>query len=483
MKTIKKFFLILLPLCILLGIGATYLLSKFPSICYEASVYTESACELSNPYIGWYSIHAYALSDTASIDFSEITKQTPGPGLVLLEFNLCNYADSSISEIGLCQLDELLAAWKSLDRQLIVRFLYDWDGNGLDTEPDTLALVLEHITQTAEIVNRYSDYIYIMQGIYVGSWGEMHTSKYMSDEDMLTLIRHLDNVIDSRIFLSVRTPKQWRTIIASSLNILSTTLLDNPLAARLGLYNDGMLGSGTDLGTYADTNVTDSASYFQAHSRQEEIAFQNILCCRVPNGGEVVYDNPYNDFDSAVSDLEAIHVSYLNQFYDASVLDKWSAAVYRGDAPFDGMNGLDYISRHLGYRYFLCSSSCSGQDLFHDSEEPILSICVKNVGFSDCYRSFDVTLTLQHTENEYSYQVPVPTDTCSWESGTETLLKIPLDPNAYAPGNYTVYLKVTDPVSECEIVFANEGEHTENGYLVGNLEVKSSPISIFSSAP
>ena len=97
------------------------------------------------------------LSDTASYDLSEILDQEHRAGLALLEFNLQNYADRPISDYGLSLLDQVLESWQSTGRQLILRFFYDWDGNALEAEPRDLSLILTHISQTSEAVNRYSD--------------------------------------------------------------------------------------------------------------------------------------------------------------------------------------------------------------------------------------------------------------------------------------------------------------------------------------
>ena len=140
-----------------------------------------------------------------------------------------------------------------------MRFLYDWDGQNLESEPNELSQILTHMEQVGPIVNKYASSVYIMQGIFVGNWGEMNNTTHMENGEMETLIQKLDDVIDPSIFLSVRTPAQWRTIVGEyhgtkvprcpQPNLLSS------LASRLGLYNDGMLGSANDTGTYGDKQL------------------------------------------------------------------------------------------------------------------------------------------------------------------------------------------------------------------------------------
>lgn len=181
MKKWKILFALSLFLIIALAAGGILCFRTQRLADYASVIQAESARELDNPYIGWYQIYNYFLSDEEPIDTSLISEQEYGPGLALLQFNLCHFADAPISETGLGQLEDILDAWHSTGRQLIVRFLYDWDGNALEQEPENLSLILEHMSQTAEAVNRHSDCIHILQGIFVGSWGEMHSSRVVSE--------------------------------------------------------------------------------------------------------------------------------------------------------------------------------------------------------------------------------------------------------------------------------------------------------------
>ncbi len=431
----------------------------------------ESAAELDNPYIGWYQIHTYTLSDGPSNDLAPILEQDYGPGLVLLQFNLRNFSQVPVSEAGLRQLSDILDAWHSRGRQLILRFLYDWENRPEETEPDSLEQILEHMSQTAEVVNLHRDCVHIIQGIYVGSWGEMHGSRYANPQDMVTLISHLASVTDPSIFLAVRTPGQWRAVMDACQAGAPEGICHGSLPARLGLYNDGLLGSETDLGTYGESNPGASAG--ESSPRASEIQFQNSLCNQVPNGGEVVIDNPYNDFPSAVQDLAAIHVSYLNDAYDQAVLSKWQADSYAGEGPFRGMNGYDYIARHLGYRYVLKSSSLSLPAPGEDSA--VLCLALGNTGFSASYRDFDVTLRWEHPSGQEEHVQQVDADTRSWLPGQEILLEIPLEPPSLDVGEHRFYLAVKDPRSGFEILLSNEGAQEGHGCPVGYVSIRKFP--------
>lgn len=453
--------------------AAIFFYTIFRFFAYTPAAYTESAAPLPNPYIGWYRMFGYVLSDTEPFDLATIESQEYGPELIMLEINLQNYQETPVSDTALHQLDHILTSWQSRGKQLIVRFLYDWDGNALEKEPKDISLILQHMSQTAKIVNQHTDCVYILQGIFVGAWAEMHSSNYMGEEDMLTLANHWNAVTDPSIFLAVRTPEQWRVITRSHDPLSASQNFDDSLPARLGLFNDGMLGSDTDLGTYGTLESLDPSQAYGKLTRQKEIEFQNVLCSYVPNGGETVIDNPYNDFSSAIADFAATHISYLNHGYDQNVHHKWSESLYTGTAPFDGMNGYDYITRHLGYRYVLRSSDFSLAYPWRDTAW--LSVTLENVGFSNSYRSFDVSLLLRHMENGKEYSLPIQTDTRFWDSGAKTSIAIPLKIRTYDPGAYELFLKISDPVSGYDIRLANESPQTADGLSLGILEIRKFP--------
>lgn len=469
----KKILIPFLITAILLSAGGIYCIRNLHFPDYTSVVFSESARELDNPYIGWYQIYTYSLSEAGAFDPAQIPEQTSGPGLVMLQFNLCNYAHSSIGRAGLEQLNGILNAWHSTGKQLIVRFLYDWDGQALEKEPESLSLILEHMSQTAEILNLHSDCVYVLQGIFVGAWGEMHSSNYMDEENTLTLIRHLASVTDPDIFLAVRTPEQWRAITGSQDPLSRENAFDGSLAARLSLFNDGMLGSDTDLGTYKEPETASSPSAPGKRPRQEELLFQESLCRFVPNGGEVVISNPYNDFLPAIEDLARTHVSYLNSAYDEAVLSKWREDIFPGEGLFQGMNGYDYISRHLGYRYVLRSSDFSLAAPWDKEGE--LSIVLENIGFSNSYKPFDVFLTLKNTVSGQEFTVPVDTDTRLWDAGTRFQLDIPLEISMFTADPWEIFLSISDPASGLPVYLANEGAESESRCFTGTLTFQEFP--------
>lgn len=521
---------LLMTVLVLAGAIAILIYPRLLFVDYLSYQYQESADALDNPYIGWYTIQGYLLSEDASFslpqqpDATEDTKKAEElrRGLSLIEINLKNYAECDLTASALSQVDSILSAWSKTGIQLILRFLYDWDGQNLQSEPKELSQILKHMEQVGPIINSYASSVYLIQGIFVGNWGEMNNTVHMGDGQMQTLIEKLADVTDPSIFLSVRTPAQLRSIVKNQIGnpiqnwipVDKTLAFNGTLPSRLGLYNDGMLGSANDTGTYGDkkapeiktssndTNYNDMSlnsgdtNYSDAWIREDELAFQNELCQYVPNGGEVIIDNEYNDFDHAIRDLAMMHVSYLNSAYDATVLDKWKASVYHADNvsqsnlvtdtnitnteysnsvnvsdAFDGMNGYDYIERHLGYRYVLRDSKLKFHPLFDDSA--VLTVDVENVGFANCYRPLDATVAVvSNATGKCVSSVNVDTDPRFWNSGEKTSFTVPIDVRGLEKeATYTIYLSCADMTLGRTILFGNEQELTEYGYEVGEVTV------------
>jgi hypothetical protein len=460
---------------LLLGAGTGvfyYLHNYYISVSYEAEIPDETANVLQNPYCGFYHISAYALSDDgteAATQWSQQFLSSDDTNLILLEFNLKNYSNRDLSNSALAQLDTILNAFSSDGRILIVRFLYDWDGQASLTEPSSLEQIKSHIAQAAAVVNRYASHVYLMQGNFTGNWGEMHGTAYGSNDDMRTLMQQLFNVTDDAIYLAVRTPAHWRIVAQSNEPLSEDTASVSTSLYRLGLFNDGMLGSVSDLGTYDDTEFTENDDFGTQGTRTQELAFQNRLCRFVPNGGEVVIDNPYNDAETAVDTLSQMHVSYLNGSYDAAVLDKWKQSIWQSDDLWNGVTAYDYIAAHLGYRYVLTNALLSYTQ-FH-AEASSLSVTIENTGFSPAYRSFDTALLLTDSTDGTVTRLLVDWDNRTLSFGESVSFTVPLDITTLEDGQYTLSLSMTDPSSGRTVLWGNACDG--NGFVnIGTLDIE-----------
>lgn len=449
-KPFQLFLIFVFLLIMLSSLSAVCLWRRYLPLSYEAVRGQETSAELLNPWRGFYEIYGYTLSDGDLLQDPKsgiLEQQTKDNRLVQLQINLKNFSGQSLSAHALSQLDEILGAWSDAGFQIILRFLYDWDGSADSTEPPDRTVITGHMRQTASVYNRYETHIFTLQGLYTGNFGEMHHSRFQSQEDLCTLTDTLAKETAPAIYLAVRTPRQWRSIAEKS---------RQSVTGRLGLFNDGMLGSATDTGTYENSGI-----------RAQEISFQNALCETVPNGGEVILDNPYNDGNAAVKDLAAMHITYLNSAYDPAVLTKWQNEVFLDTGLYHGLSMYDYIRDHLGYRYVFRDSEIRFSGL--KDEGATLALSVENTGFAPAYRPFHVTLALKHADSgKIILLSPLP-DSAPVAAGTVTELLFELPVREYQKGTYEVSFSFTDDTLEEPILFANDLSRSDRGYRIGTL--------------
>ena len=465
---------ILMPVMVLLAtVLALILTSRLGCDRFCAETFSESNEPLQNPYCGFYHIIGYTLSDGYIPSDNYInTIDSYADSLALLEINLKNYRESEISEKGLSQLNDILAAWENSPHKtkLILRFLYDWDGIALATEPDSLELILKHMEQVSPAVNRYHETVYIMQGVFIGNWGEMHHSKFADNNSVKILINRLCEPIVPSVYLSVRTPSLWRTVtgLHKPPEKLYQFRQDSSLKFRLGLFNDGILGSESDLGTYGNALINDADFPSYSDIRKEELKFQNELCRFVPNGGEVVYNNNLSKLETAVSALKTRHISYLNADYDSRVLKKWKNSVWAGNDTFHGCDGYSYVKAHLGYRYVIKNCNIKKSGVISDNYT--LRLTIENVGFSNALIPFETSVTLINKETGNSTIIPIDADFRRIESGNTRCVTATLPLKELQLGEYLVYFSVKEKSSGQTVLLGNKNENTKDGYLLGRLK-------------
>lgn len=441
---------------------------------YESDNTQESNTLVQNPFCGFYKINGYMLSDSSTKKelISQVRKNckdNPYP-LVLAEINLQNYANSDLNSSAKQQLDTILTQYALAKKQVILRFLYDWDGKALQSEPSDFYRVKNHIIQISPVVNQHTDCVYIIQGVFIGNVGEMNNSNYSDINQIRQLIEALTESTDPQIYLAVRTPAQLRGILRTRTPLSSQDFESGTFASRLGLYNDGMLGNVYDMGTYDDTPITSGNSMDEPGTREEELLYQYKLCQYVPNGGEVTIDNEYNDIDNTITALSQMHVSYLNSEHEEDVLNKWKKSTYIGDNVFFDCTGYDYIEAHLGYRYFIQESHLD----FHSivGNDATLYLTIANSGFSSAYKKYDTTLLITNQDTGKTKRLKTNIDNRRISGNDQVTFKISPDIRSLKKGIYILALEMKDPCTENYIYFANAGSEAHDSVPVGTLTIQ-----------
>lgn len=439
----------------------------------ESFPFTESARRLSNPNRGFYHLYTFLITEEQT-DFEEIigaiAQNDTDTELMLIKINLQSYREGPISENGLRNIERLFDNLESFDKQMLLRFVYDDEGKGEENEPENLEMILLHMKQLEPVLHEHSAQIFVLQGLFTGGWGEMNGTRYGKTEDMQSLAEQLAAAADEQTYLAVRTPAQWRSITGSE-HPAEEILSGGGLAARLSLFNDGLLGNRSDYGTYK-TEEGEGSDALGRRSREEELDFQEELCRYVPNGGEVIHANPYNDFENAVKGLAKRHVTYLNQDYDQAVLKKWELETVEEAGCFYGMDGCTYMERHLGYRLLITDTY-----LDYRQKQSCISVEVslKNVGFAPLYQEVKINLTLYNEEEKELLSKEMICDIRSLTGGEDTetcqtaYARIPV--SELSKSEYTVYFSIEDMGTGKHIQLANEQDEGEYGYPIGAVTV------------
>lgn len=423
---------------------------------FEKASFVETTKFLNNPGRGWYQIYSFDVSQL--IDFEElkwcICKEE---SLALIRMDIGAFSNQPLSMEALIQIESVLQFFDAQKKDMILRFTYDLEGNGLEKEPTLIQMIEQHMKQLGNLLLNYQDSIFILQGLFVGNWGEMHGSKFLTDEKLKQLADTLWRESGGNIYLAVRRPVQWRMLFQSEQN--------DAQARYTGLFNDGLFASETDLGTYGEMP---NADWTMPWIRKDELKFTGDIAAHVPFGGEVVGAASYSDLTSAVSEMQELHVSYLNRIHDVQVLDKWKQRIWTTSDVYQGINGYEYVERHLGYRFVVRDVTLTKQ------KGGTLSILIENIGFANLYHKSDCQLILMQDEKEI-LRLQLEEDPRTWKSGAATnmqlhldeiqnslrtvrmnLDQLPSDADRIQPDSYQVYLQLRRIKDGRFIRFANE---------------------------
>lgn len=406
--------------------------------------FRESSVELHNPGCGWYHVYYFSIQESAGPEKWEDTEKSlflyEEEELVLALINIGFFQTMEITPEGLGQIEHILRFFQKNGKEIILRFAYDMTGHGLEREPASMALVKRHMEQLKVLVMKYADTILVIQGILVGNWGEMHGSKFLTERYLTELAEAWYSAIEGSCYLAVRTPAQWRTIIGDGKKSLIPP-------KKLALFNDGIFGSPTDLGTYGVLGRQEAGEK-ESWSREDELAWQDAYLDMVPNGGEVLAGDTLVSYRQAVEELKKMHVSYLNSAYQQEQLDYWRDERVKRQGCWENLSGYEYIGRHLGYRFVVRDvktlSGCR------------LQIEVENCGFASLCEAAECFLIIEE-DNGQTSRIPLDIDACKWKCGEKIVLQVAIPHPEQIEGRGELFLEVKRKKDGRSLRFANQG--------------------------
>ncbi len=406
---------------------------------FDKADLTESKKPLENPNRGWYQIYTFFADKTP--DFQPMLWcDLEGDTSAMVIINIGAYKEMQLDEKALENMRVILRFFARKQYGIILRITYDHEGKALEREPFFFSTVKEHLVQLIPVINEFADHVFVYQGMLIGNWGEMHTSRFLHPLKLKELWSVLKTGLDKRIFTAVRRPSCWRMLHP-----------DNE-KDQMGLFDDAIFGSENHLGTFGNA-ARDSVSWDSLWCKEDEFSFEEELCQLVPNGGEAICGEQYLSGEnprSTVDTLRKMHITYLNKEYDKKLLGIWKEWKWEDSGVWSDGSLYDYIESHLGYRFIVKDVVISAYE--HKTNEVKLEISIENVGFANFYEEAEVVLEWVDDAGNSQSQI-LCCDVRTWH--VETVQRL----FQWIPaGKHTLYLYAKRKKDAKIIWFANEAE-------------------------
>lgn len=395
-----------------------------PKLKFNKNQYEEYEGPINNPARGFY--HMYRISLSEDMDLSTLDDSLLGTGsLILLELILTGYNRTEIDEAGIERAHNVFKYFVSKSKYLIVRYVYDVEGKGLENEPNRFSLVENHMKALGPVTLKYDKNVLVVQGVFVGSWGEMHTSKFLTEEYLKKLVKIWNTSTEGAIPLALRRPDFIRMCVGYDGEVRKEY-------ENFAFYNDGLFGSDDDLGTYGYVTSMDVV-WPGLRTRNEEIEFLDPITDKTPFGGELLSSQFIYNPEFILNEMRALHMCYMNIEYDPVILNRLAQVLAPDDYGVDGHRSmLDYIGDHLGYRFVV--RDC---ELSKNCKE--LAVYLENAGFSRLFGNGTMGVVLRK-EGESAMSVSSPVQLNGLPAGKIAKITFPV-PEGLS-GEYSVCLEM-----------------------------------------
>ncbi len=162
----------------------------------------ETAEELYNPRQGWYRIYPLVLDQPLESQSAAWFTETPEQ-LAFLRVDIGAYSSRPLDEEALTNLQNALTYLRGCGKELIVRAVYDTEGVGAEREPARFERVCEHLEQLCRVLAKFATSVFLYQGVLLGSWGEMHNSRFLTKPRLRRLVKIAEDTLPQSVFLAV----------------------------------------------------------------------------------------------------------------------------------------------------------------------------------------------------------------------------------------------------------------------------------------
>ena len=364
----------------------------------------------------------------------------------------------------------------------VVRICYDpWYNGRSNVTPDH-EWVLKHVKQLAPVLSKNTDVIVALEMGMHGAYGEMHSDTNITYNRIAEATNLMLRNTPPELKILTRTGNYSAKVLGfddwgvdfhiDGEKFAEIAKAKGDTMYRVGMFNDGYLGTQYDYGTWGADCKTSIC-------REEGVAWLEKYGINTPYGGEALTTAENYQVINTPEFLSyegfRTHTSYLNIQWNNNLIDSWKKTLFNVkdfDYDFervDSLTGFKYINDHLGYRFVLRESWVTdtvGEDGIFKAK-----VRIQNVGFGNLTWNAPVRLAvLDDLEGSDLDVCPTPTyydlpDIDSRDIHSRTIsiaggdtvmtfdgnneIDISTKLNIRGKGRYQVYLKIGD------IQFAN----------------------------
>lgn len=329
---------------------------------------------------------------------------------------------------------------RSYDGKVIVRICYDPWYNGRSNVTPEHKWVLRHVEQLAPVLSKNTDVIMALEMGMHGAYGEMHSDTSITYPRVAEAANLMLRLTPPELKILTRTGNYSAAVLGFEnwgvdFNIDSDVFkriaeAKGDTMFRVGMFNDGYLGTQYDYGTWGSNCATSIC-------REEGVAWLEKYSINTPYGGEALTTasgyQVINTPEFLAYEGFRTHTSYLNIEWNYNLINDWKAAHFAGkDYEYDGykidtLTGFKYIEDHLGYRFVLRESWLP--DTVGTSRTLRAKLKIQNVGFGNLTHEMKTSLVLKWEAPEWSCPYTDPLIDCTQPVlyGQTLYQEIPLD--------------------------------------------------------
>lgn len=380
-----------------------------------------------------------------------------------------------LTEDALNVLQQTFDNIRNFGGHVIVRICYDPWYNGRSNVTPAHEWVLKHVEQLAPVLSKNTDVIVALEMGMHGAYGEMHSDTNITYDRVAEAVNLMLRNTPPELKILTRTGNYSAKVLGfdnwgvdfhiDGEKFAEIAKAKGDTMYRVGMFNDGYLGTQYDYGTWGADCKTSIC-------REEGVAWLEKYSINTPYGGEALTTasgyQVINTPEFLAYEGFRTHTSYLNIQWNNNLIDSWKKTPFKqkdfdyDPARVDSLSGFKYINDHLGYRFVLRESWITdtvGADGIFKAK-----LRIQNVGFGNLTWNAPVRLAvLEDLEGSNLAMCPMPTyyelpDIDSRDIHSRTIsiaggdtvmtfdgnneVEISTKLNLKGKGSYQVYLKI-----------------------------------------